>query len=441
MSQPLLNMDKLVSLCKRRGFIFPGSELYGGLNGTWDYGPLGVELKRNVQDAWWRSVVMNRTDVVGLDSSILLNSQIWQASGHLQGFTDPMVDCKNCRHRFRADQLESEKCPDCGGEFTEVRQFNLMFKTFVGPVEEDAAVAYLRPETAQGIFVNFENVLTSTRLRIPFGIAQVGKSFRNEINPRNFTYRSREFEQMEMEFFVKPGSDEEWHQYWLNQRLEWYIGLGIKKENLRIREHTTEELSHYAKATYDIEYLFPFGWSELEGIANRTDFDLRQHSEFSGRKIDYFDQENNERYVPYVIEPAAGLTRATLAFLADAYTEESVATASGAEDTRTVLRLHPKLAPIKVAVLPLSRNAKLTPKANEVYELVRAQFPSQYDDSQSIGRRYRRQDEAGTPICVTIDFQTVEEDNAVTIRVRDSMEQERISIPTILSSLNDFFSS
>ncbi len=441
MSQPSFNMEKLVSLCKRRGFIFPGSELYGGLNGTWDYGPLGVELTRNVQAAWWHSVVTNRSDVVGLDSSILLNSQIWEASGHLQGFTDPMVDCKECRHRFRADQLETEKCPDCGGEFTEARQFNLMFKTFVGPVEDDAAVAYLRPETAQGIFVNFENVLTSTRLRIPFGIAQVGKSFRNEINPRNFTYRSREFEQMEMEFFVKPGSDEEWHQYWLNKRLEWYIGLGIKKENLRIREHTAEELSHYAKATYDIEYLFPFGWSELEGIANRTDFDLRQHSEFSGRKIDYFDQEHNERYVPYVIEPAAGLTRATLAFLADAYTEESVTTASGTEDIRTVLRLHHKLAPIKVAVLPLSRNVKLTPKANEVYELVRAHFPSQYDDSQSIGRRYRRQDEAGTPICITIDFQTVEEDNSVTIRVRDSMEQERIGIPALLSSLNDFFSS
>ena len=432
------DMTAIVSLAKRRGIIFPGSEIYGGLNGTWDYGPLGIELKRNVQEAWWRSMVGDREDIVGLDSSILLNPRVWQASGHLASFTDPMVDCKLCKERFRADQLQELRCSvkpshvpgDCDGELTKARQFNMMFKTYVGPVEDAASLAYLRPETAQGIFVNFDNVLASSRMKVPFGIAQVGKTFRNEINPRNFTYRSREFEQMEMEFFVRPGTDDEWHQYWMEARYNWYVDLGLNKDRMRIRPHAQEELSHYSKATSDIEYLFPFGWSELEGIANRTDFDLKRHAELSGRKLEYFDQEANERFVPYVIEPAAGLTRSVLAFLVDAYDEEP-----DKDGTRVVLRLHPDLAPIQVAVLPLSRNARLVPTAREVQLLLRKRFSTQYDDAQSIGRRYRRQDEVGTPLCVTIDFQTVDDDQAVTIRDRDTMSQVRVPIAELVPAL------
>ena len=435
-----VDMNTVVSLAKRRGFIFPGSEIYGGLNGTWDYGPLGVSLKRNVQEAWWRSMVIDREDIVGLDSSILLNPLVWEASGHLASFTDPMVDCKLCKERFRADQMQELRCPlkpsripgGCDGELTKARQFNMMFKTYVGPVEDAASVAYLRPETAQGIFVNFDNVLTSSRMKVPFGIAQIGKTFRNEINPRNFTYRSREFEQMEMEFFVKPGTEGEWHAYWIEARFNWYVGLGLTKDRMRIRPHAQEELSHYSNATSDIEYLFPFGWSELEGIASRTDFDLKRHTEASGRKLEYFDQEANERFTPYVVEPAAGLTRSVLAFLADAYDEEP-----DKDETRVVLRLHPDLAPVQVAVLPLSRNARLTPTAREVQARLRKHFATQYDDAQSIGRRYRRQDEVGTPLCVTVDFQTVDEDQAVTIRNRDTMAQVRVAVAELAPALQD----
>ncbi|MBI3954332.1 MAG: glycine--tRNA ligase [Chloroflexi bacterium] len=433
-------MEKLVSLCKRRGYIFPGSDLYGGLNGTWDYGPLGVELKRNIKDAWWRAVVRERDDVVGLDAAILMHPQVWAASGHVAGFTDPMVDCKACQGRFRADHIEEDRCPACGavGQFTEARQFNLMFKTFVGPVENEAAQVYLRPETAQGIFVNFQNVLASSRKRIPFGIAQIGKAFRNEINPRNFTYRSREFEQMELEFFCKPGTDEEWHQHWLQERFNWYLKLGMRRERLRLRQHAVDELSHYAKDTYDIEYLFPWGWGELEGIANRTDFDLKQHQQHSGKGLEYFDDETKEHYIPYVIEPSGGVDRTALAFLADAYAEDAAPDAKGKEEPRVVLRLHPALAPVKVAVLPLSRNEKLRPQSREVFDLCRrAGIAAEYDDAQSIGRRYRRQDEIGTPLCVTVDFQTVESDQQVTIRDRDSMQQVRVPIAGLVDALRE----
>jgi len=415
----MVDMDTLVSLCKRRGFIFQSSEIYGGFGSAWDYGPLGVELKRNIKEVWWRDLVQKREDIVGLDASILMSPQVWIASGHVEKFTDPLVDCKSCQRRFRADEV-GDRCPECDGELTEARQFNTMFKTFVGPVEDEASVAYLRPETAQGIFVNFPNVRSATRRKLPFGIAQIGKAFRNEITPGNFTFRTREFEQMEIEYFVKPGADEEWFEYWVKERLEWYKRYGIREENLRLREHGPEELSHYSKATYDIEYNFPFGWSELEGIANRTDFDLRRHAEFSGKDMTYFDEETGEHIYPYVIEPSGGIDRAALAFLVDAYHEEEV---RGRK--RVLLRLHHDLAPVKVAVLPLLRNRpEVVALAKEIARDLRPHFVVMYDDTASIGRLYRRQDEVGTPYCVTVDVQSLE-DKAVTVRERDSMEQAR----------------
>ncbi len=429
--QATTTMDKIVSLAKRRGFVFQSSEIYGGLNSCWDYGPLGVELKNNVKQAWRRKVIQERDDMVGLDAAILMHPKVWEASGHVAGFSDPMVDCKSCKQRFRADHLEGDKCPACGGELTEARQFNLMFKTHMGPVEDSAAVVYMRPETAQGIFVNFNNVLTTTRMKLPFGIAQVGKSFRNEITPGNFTFRTREFEQMEIEYFVKPGTDEQIHQEWIKQRFQWYLDLGLTKERLRLREHEKDELAHYAKGCYDIEYFFPMGWSELEGIANRTDFDLTQHSKYSGQRMDYFDQEANEHYIPYVIEPSAGADRGTLAFLLDAYHEEP-----DKDETRVVLKLHRALAPYKVAVLPLSKKEPLLEIAGGIEKELRKYWMVDYDDSKAIGRRYRRQDEIGTPYCVTVDFQTVE-DKAVTVRDRDTMEQERIPIAELTKYLTE----
>ena len=424
-------MDKIQSLSKRRGFIFQSSEIYGGLASTYDYGPLGVELKRNVKEAWWRAVVRDRDDVVGLDSAILMHPKIWEASGHIENFTDPLVECRSCHRRFRADQLESETCPECGGQFTEPRRFNLMFRTFMGPVEDTSHEVFLRPETAQGIFVNFPNVLNASRKKIPFGIAQIGKAFRNEITPGNFTFRTREFEQMEVEFFVQPGTDEEWLDRWVQARFDWYVNLGIRSDNLRLRRHAGDELAHYAKDTYDIEYRFPWGWGELEGIADRTDFDLGRHAESSGEDLSYFDDESRERYLPYVIEPSGGVDRATLAFWLDSYDEEPDGNA-----TRTVLRLHRRLAPVTVAVLPLSRNARLTPTARQVYDLLRRTFNAQYDDAQSIGRRYRRQDEIGTPYCITVDFDTLD-DLQVTVRDRDTMRQDRIPISHLPAVLQD----
>jgi glycyl-tRNA synthetase len=416
-------MSTIVSLCKRRGFIFQSSEIYGGLNSCWDYGPLGVELKRNVKEAWWRAMITNRRDIVGLDASILMHPKVWEASGHLSGFSDPLVDCKKCKERFRADHLENlDKCPKCGGELTEIRKFNLMFKTFMGPIEDQSATVYMRPETAQGIFVNFLNVQQSARLKPPFGIGQIGKSFRNEITPGNFTYRTREFEQMEMEFFVPPSEDEQWYDYWKNARLQWYINHGIKTDHLRLRDHEKDELAHYAKACADVEYKFPFGWNELEGIANRTDFDLKKHSEASGKSLAYFDEESKAHYFPYVIEPAAGADRATLAFLIDAYDVEGEG-----KDARTVLRFHPSLAPIKVAILPLVKRDGMPEKAEKIYnDLLDNSIKSFFDLNSSIGRRYARQDEAGTPFCITVDSQTLEDDT-VTLRERDSREQYRIA--------------
>ena len=431
-------MDALASLAKRRGFIFQSSEIYGGMASTWDYGPLGVELKRNIKDVWWRKFVWERDDMVGLDSSILMNPEVWRASGHVDSFTDPLVDCRECRQRWREDQLEETKCPACGGELTEARNFNLMFKTFVGPVEDDASVAFLRPETAQGIFVNFENVLNSSRKRLPFGIAQIGKAFRNEITTGGFIFRTREFEMMEIEYFVEPGTDEQVHEQWIEDCLAWYTDLGVSKDRLRVRPHDADELSHYSKATYDIEYLFPWGWGEIQGIANRTDFDLKAHSERSGHSLTYFDQAENRRFTPYVVEPAAGVDRAVMTFLVDAYTEEEAPTASGGTQKRVVLKLHPAIAPVKVSVLPLSRNERLVPLAREVYDMVRRSGAVdgfvQYDDAQSIGRRYRRQDEIGTPLCITVDFDSLD-DNAVTIRDRDTMEQARIPIASLEAEL------
>ncbi|HCP60756.1 MAG TPA: glycine--tRNA ligase [Dehalococcoidia bacterium] len=422
-------MEKIVSLCRRRGFIFPSSEIYGGLSSCWDYGPLGVELKRNIKEAWWQAEVQQRDDVVGLDTSILMHPRVWEASGHIGGFADPLVECKRCHLRWRADDLNGAECPTCGGELTEPRQFNLMFKTFMGPVEEEASTIYLRPETAQGMFVNFQNVTNTTRKKLPFGIAQIGKSFRNEITTGNFVFRSREFEQMEIEFFVKPGTDEEWFNYWTEERLNWYVKLGIKKENLKLRPHTEDELAHYARACYDIDYLFPMGWAELEGIANRSDFDLVQHASLSGKTIDYFDDETKERFVPYIIEPSAGVDRSLLAFLCDAYDEEP-----DKEEMRVVLRFHPGIAPVKVAVLPLSRKEQPVALAREIYADLRQQWTVTYDIAQSIGRRYRRQDEIGTPFCVTVDFQSLE-DNQVTIRERDTMNQIRVPISELRTTL------
>ena len=429
--QATTTMEKIVSLAKRRGYVFQSSDIYGGLNSCWDYGPLGVELKNNVKRAWWRKVIQERDDMVGLDASILMHPKVWEASGHVAGFTDPMVDCKSCKQRFRADHLEGDRCPACGGELTEARQFNLMFKTFMGPVEDSASVVYLRPETAQGIFVNFNNVLTTTRMKLPFGIGQIGKSFRNEITPGNFTFRTREFEQMEIEYFVKPGTDEQIHQEWLKQRFQWYLDLGITKERLRLRQHDKDELAHYAKDCYDIEYFFPMGWSELEGIANRTDFDLKRHQEYSGQRMDYFDQEANEHFVPYVIEPSAGADRGTLAFLLDAYHEEP-----DKDEIRVVLKLHKALAPYKVAVLPLSKKEPLVELAKGIERQLRKHWMIDYDDSKAIGRRYRRQDEIGTPYCVTVDFNSIE-DQQVTVRDRDTMAQERLPIAELTAYLRE----
>jgi glycyl-tRNA synthetase len=475
-------MEKLTALCRRRGFIFQSSEIYGGINGAWDYGPMGVELKRNVKDAWWKAIVRDREDVVGLDSSIIMHPMTWKASGHVSNFSDPMVDCKKCKKRYRVDEIEPEYettgkvptvCPDpkCKGELTPARKFNLMFETFLGPVVDSAAKTWLRPETAQGIFANFQNVLNSTRIKVPFGIAQIGKSFRNEINPKNFTFRSREFEQMELEFFVKPGSDEEWFKYWVEERKKWYLALGMKPDKLRFSEHEHHKLSHYSKATTDVEYLFPFGWGELEGIANRTNFDLRAHQvgmksigkwkgedlqdfalaadlssrdhfsadravpgedpEFNAGKLSYFDDAEKRRYLPYVIEPSAGADRATLAFLCDAYDEDE---ANG--EVRVVLRLHPKLAPVKAAVLPLVRKDGMPERAMKLYEALKRRWAVQFDDAAAIGKRYRRQDEIGTPVCITVDGETMA-GQGVTVRERDSMKQERIAEDQVVKYLED----
>ena len=423
------DMEKIVSLCKRRGFIFQSSEIYGGLGSCWDYGPLGVELKRNIKDAWWQANVQQRDDIVGLDAAILMHPQTWVASGHVEGFSDPLVECKSCHQRFRTDEIEGDCCPACQGELTEARLFNLMFKTFLGPVEDDAEMIYLRPETAQGIFVNFQNVLMATRKKLPFGIAQIGKAFRNEITTGNFIFRTREFEQMEIEFFVKPGTDEEWFNYWIEERLQWYVGLGIRRENLRLRPHAGEDLAHYARSCSDIEYLFPMGWGELEGIANRGDFDLVRHAAYSGKSLTYFDESSGEHFTPYIIEPSAGVDRSALALLIDAYDEEP-----DKEGLRVVLRLHPALAPVKVAVLPLSRREELIRVAEEICADLRRCWVVQYDDAQSIGRRYRRQDEIGTPFCITVDFQSLE-DNQVTIRERDAMRQIRLPIAELKTTL------
>ncbi len=424
-----VEMEKIVSLSRRRGFVFQSSEIYGAPGGCWDYGPLGVLLKNNIKQAWWQSMVQERDDVVGVDSSILMNPKVWEASGHVSGFSDPMCDCMNCKMRWRPGDFEGTVCPSCGGKLTEPRQFNLMFKTFMGPVEDTAAVVYLRPETAQGIFVNFDNVLGTTRKKLPFGIAQIGKSFRNEITTGNFIFRSREFEQMELEYFVKPGTDEEWHAHWLKARLEWYTGLGMKPEHLQMRAHCKDELAHYAKACSDVQYLFPMGWSELEGIANRCDFDLKQHSQFSGKALEYFDEETKEHFTPYVIEPSAGVDRSVLAFMIDAYTEEP-----DKDEIRTVLKLHPRLAPYKAAILPLSKKEPLASLSKEIYASLRKAWMVTYDEAQSIGRRYRRQDEIGTPYCITVDFETLN-DKQVTVRERDSMTQVRIPIEEIKAYL------
>jgi glycyl-tRNA synthetase len=432
-------MERVVNLAKRRGLVFPSSEIYGGFRSTWDFGPLGALLKRNVKDAWWRSMVQFRDDIVGLDAAILMAPKVWEASGHVATFTDPLVDCRNCKERFRADQLpESGACPNCGekGTFTEARNFNLMFKTHVGPVESDASIAYLRPETAQGIFVNFKNVQTTTRKKPPFGIAQIGKSFRNEITPGNFIFRTREFEQMEMEFFVPPDESAKWYEYWVAERYRWHLDLGIPEDKLRIRPHEPEELSHSSSETSDLEFAYPWGWGELEGIANRGDYDLTQHQKFSGEDLSYFDQESSERYLPHVIEPALGADRSTLAFLLSAYDEDEAPTGEGKSEKRTVLRLDPRLAPIKVAVLPLSKKDTLLPLTNDVADGLRKHFQIDVDLSGAIGRRYRRQDEVGTPLCVTIDFDSLD-DGAVTVRDRDSMKQERVSLDRLVGELRD----
>ena len=460
MSQTV-TMDKVVAFCKRRGFVYQSSEIYGGIRSSYDYGPLGVELKRNIKDEWWRSMVHAREDVVGIDTAIIMHPRVWEASGHVGGFNDMLVESRTSGRRYRADHLIEEatgrddveglsaeeldeiiqndervKDPADGGrDFAPVRPFNLMFETHTGPVRSPESAAYLRPETAQGIIVNFKNVLQTTRVKVPFGIAQVGKSFRNEITPGNFIFRTREFEQMEMEFFVEPGTDEDWHEYWLEQRWNWYTNLGLDPENLRFYEHPKDKLSHYSKRTVDIEYDFPFrGWSELEGVANRTDFDLRQHAQFSGENLEYFDQATNDRYYPYVIEPAAGPDRIMLAVLVDAYNEEEV---NG--EQRTVLKLHPRLAPVKAAVFPLSKKEPVSTVARELYDEIKGDYRVFYDESGAIGRRYRRQDEAGTPFCVTVDFDTLD-DKQVTIRDRDSMEQERVPMSEVRERLQKLIS-
>jgi glycyl-tRNA synthetase len=454
---PTSKLDAVIALAKNRGFVYQAGEIYGGSRSAWDYGPLGVALKENIKRQWWRAMVQSRDDVVGLDSSVILPRQVWEASGHVEVFSDPLVECTSCHRRFREDHLIEEfeerkgrapegglagvPCPNCGnkGTWTEPRAFSGLLKTFLGPVDDEAGLHYLRPETAQGIFVNFANVLQSARMKPPFGIGQIGKSFRNEITPGNFIFRTREFEQMELEFFVEPGTDEDWHQYWIDLRLAWYVDLGVDPENLRLFEHAKEKLSHYAKRTVDIEYRFGFSGSEfgeLEGIANRTDFDLKTHSEHSGKDLSYFDQTKNERWIPFVIEPAAGLTRSLMAFLVDAYTEEEVPNAKGELDKRTVLKLDPRLAPVKAAVLPLSRNEDLSPIARELAAQLRQSWNIDFDDAGAIGRRYRRQDEIGTPFCITVDFESLE-DKAVTVRHRDTMAQERIpmaDLPAFLAT-------
>ena len=470
----LKDLEKLVSLAKRRGIIFPSSEIYGGLASVWDYGPVGVEIKRNVKNLWWKSFVTERDDIFGLDASILMHPNVWKASGHLDSFSDPLVECSETGKRYREDHIfilevqtkkenkiisieasdedeaknkvkdkilsiiplnesksSNNPSPD-GGTLSEPRNFNLMFKTFIGPVEDSSATVYLRPETAQAMFVNFLNVLNSSRKKIPFGIAQQGKSFRNEITPGNFTFRTREFEQMEMEFFCSPEEDESWHDYWINFSLDWFKKYGLRDENLMIRKHDKNELPHYSKASSDIEYLFPWSWGELETISNRTDYDLKAHSELSGKDLSYFDQENNNRYTPFVIEPAMGADRSVLAFLCDAYCEEETE-----KETRTLLKLHPDIAPIKIAVLPLSRNEKLTEYSRNIFDKLNSIYETQYDDTQSIGRRYRRQDEIGTPLCVTVDFESVEEDNSVTIRHRDTMKQIRVNSDNLIEAIHD----
>ncbi|WP_100523949.1 glycine--tRNA ligase [Mycobacteroides abscessus] len=454
-------IEAVVNLAKRRGLVYPCGEIYGGTKSAWDYGPLGVELKENIKKQWWRSVVTSRDDVVGLDSSVILPRQVWVASGHVEVFNDPLVECLNCHKRHRQDHLQeaySEKeakkgliiapesvpmteivCPDCGnkGQWTEPRDFNMMLKTYLGPIETEEGLHYLRPETAQGIFINFKNVVTTSRQKPPFGIGQIGKSFRNEITPGNFIFRTREFEQMEMEFFVEPSTAPEWHKYWIDTRLQWYVDLGIDPENLRLYDHPKEKLSHYSDGTVDIEYKFGFSgnpWGELEGIANRTDFDLSTHAKHSGEDLSYYDQAEDRRYTPYVIEPAAGLTRSFMAFLVDAYHEDEAPNAKGGVDTRTVLRLDPRLAPVKVAVLPLSRNADLSPRAKALAAELRQSWNVDFDDAGAIGRRYRRQDEIGTPFCVTVDFDSLEDDS-VTVRDRDEMTQQRIPIGGVADHL------
>ncbi len=497
-------MEQIVSLAKRRGFIFPSSEIYGGINGFWDYGPLGVELKRNIKEAWWQDVVRSRSDIVGLDCSIIMNPKVWEASGHVTGFNDPMVECKQCKARFRADQVyvvryvqhappagstprsvahtlvaSSEEdarksdsltrheasylgtyldpdvhdyktycssqgpgsgiaCPNCGsaGTLMEPRQFNLMFKSHAGAMEDSASLVYLRPETAQGIFANYKNVLDTSRLKVPFGIAQIGKAFRNEINPRNFTFRTREFEQMEIEFFCHPNEADKWYEYWRDARFQWYVGLGLKSERLRLRNHEKDELAHYARACADIEYAFPFGTSELEGIANRTDFDLSQHQKFSGRDMTYFDDETKERYIPYVIEPSGGVDRALLAFLCEAYSEDEAPDENGKPQKRTVLRFHPRLAPIKVAIFPLVKKDGMPEKARAIFDACSRHLAAFYDEKGAVGRRYRRQDEAGTPFCVTVDGQTAQ-DGTVTVRDRDTMVQSRIPAEGVLAYVQE----
>jgi len=426
-------MDKVVSLCKRRGFIFQSSEIYGGLSNTWDYGPYGAELKNNIKLTWWKSAVYERDDIFGLDAAILMHPKVWEASGHLESFFDLKSDCKSCKKRFKAADLKNtEKCPECGGELTEARPFNLMFKTHQGPIEDTANIIYLRPETAQGMFVNFLNIMDSKHPKLPFGMAQIGKAFRNEITPGNFTFRTREFEQMEIEYFVKPSEADKFYEYWVNERFSWYLRLGIKKEDLRKSQHTKEELAHYAQACTDIEYNFPFGWSELEGIANRTDFDLRQHSKFSGKDLQYFDDTTKERFYPYIIEPSGGVDRSVLAFLVNAYDEEKVK-----EETRVVLRLHPELAPTKVAVFPLLKNRpQLVELAKKIAQDLKKSFVTVYDDAAAIGKLYRRQDEVGTLYCVTVDVQSLE-DNQVTVRDRDTMKQDRISVDKLKVYLQD----
>lgn len=464
MSTTEVTMDKIVALAKGRGFVYPGSEIYGGLANTWDYGPLGVEFKNNLKRAWWKKFVQESKYNVGLDAAILMNPRTWEASGHVGGFADPLIDCKACKARFRADQLVEEhmkeagapaesvdgwsnekleayirehhvKCPECGkSDFTGIRQFNLMFRTFQGVTEDSKAELYLRPETAQGIFVNFANVQRTSRKKIPFGIAQIGKSFRNEITPGNFTFRTREFEQMELEFFCKPGTDLEWHRYWKEYCVKFLTSLGMSEEHIKLRDHGEEELSHYSNATTDIEYLFPFGWGELWGIADRTDFDLKQHIEYSGQRMDYLDPETNERYVPYCIEPSLGADRVALAFLVEAYTEETVVNSKGKEETRTLMKFHPAIAPYKAVVLPLSK--KLAPVAEPIHEALSKHFMVDYDTAGSIGKRYRREDEIGTPFSICVDFDT-KEDGCVTIRNRDTMEQVRLPVDQVRSYIEE----